>query len=536
MIIDDLIDVLNIPFGIFNKNNESIYLSPLMRELEENYGDIFDFLEIDDKSPVYLKGVSVEKRLMLNGETKSFVFFIQKADDFFIILAIDITYNTDLINSIVERGRLLSQVLSLCSAGIFLKEFDGNFIYKNLSFERFLNSVDYPEKTTLQKIKENGYAIEIRPVFFEGKERYIFELLRRVEVSGKEAVGGLVLFDGPTTDFLGNIMKKSKMLSEIIDLSETGVLYFSRDFLSLEFFNKKALDILTKERIERIKVLGLFEPDVLFDKNTVAILKESFLLNGSCEIFNYKIPNVEGEFNFYIVSGLNGISVFFKKVLPTEEEKAYHQFKSMFEFASDAIFLMKNATFVECNKKAEEMFGCTKSEIIGKTPFDFSPEFQPNGIPSEEGALKMIDEATVSGNKVFEWVHRKCDGTLFDSEVTLSKFQVGGYTYTQAIVRNITERKAYIDLGREFENLIASTNPVFVFNQEFSLVMKNTVESDLSVEEAKKYAISVLNKNSMVYPGAFSGNIEINGKNYLCQVKIVYSKGEKYFLVTIEKL
>ena len=54
------------------------------------------------------------------------------------------------------------------------------------------------------------------------------------------------------------------------------------------------------------------------------------------------------------------------------------RYKALFETANDAIFLMRNDIFIECNDKTLGMFGCTREQIIGQPPYKFSPELQPD--------------------------------------------------------------------------------------------------------------------------------------------------------------
>ncbi len=526
---------LNLPFGVFELSGGKVVASSQMESILENYGDFFPFLGIEVDNGAYKEGVLVEKKLFLKEEKKSFVFYIQRIEDFFIVFGVDITYNTELIDAIIERSRLITEILSSTNGGIYIKELDGDFVYKNPAFEKFLEEIDYPDSDLIEGLKKREELVNVRKVLSGNREKYILEYGRITESGGERLIRGFVLFDSVSSDFFGRLKHKNNVLSEIINLLSTGVLYFSKDCLSLEYYNKVAETLLTRERIERIKILGFFEKDVLFDENTVTLIKESISLTGKYELFNYKLPNIEGEFDFSFVSGENSLIVYFKKVLPTEEQKAYRQFRSMFEYASDAIFLMKDSVFVACNKKTVELFGCSKQEIIGKTPADFSPEFQPNGMPSEIASLKMIDSATLTGNTMFEWVHKRCDGTLFDAEVTLSKIQIGGYTYTQAIVRDISSRKSLIDLGRDFVDIISLNHPSFVFDENFHLILKNNSECDFTVEEIKKYTISVLTKKTMVSQGLYEGKVRINKSDYTFSVKIFYREKEKYFLVRINK-
>jgi PAS domain S-box-containing protein len=118
-----------------------------------------------------------------------------------------------------------------------------------------------------------------------------------------------------------------------------------------------------------------------------------------------------------------------------------NKYRTLFENANDAIFLMRDDVFIDCNHKTLELFECTRDKIVGRSPFDWSPPLQPDGSDSVTKAREFIRAAFAGIPQRFEWLHTKSDRTVFFAEVSLSCIEVGGEKLLLALVRDITERK-----------------------------------------------------------------------------------------------
>ncbi len=133
-----------------------------------------------------------------------------------------------------------------------------------------------------------------------------------------------------------------------------------------------------------------------------------------------------------------------KNQLAWELDRELHEQKlrSIYEGSNDAIMLLTDKGFIDCNARTLEMLGLKdKAEFIGHNPAEFSPPVQPDGRVSMLAAADDVAQALRLGRNQFEWMHRRKNGEDFPVEVILSAFSYGGEKILQAAVRDITNRK-----------------------------------------------------------------------------------------------
>ncbi|MDP4029866.1 MAG: PAS domain S-box protein [Gallionella sp.] len=136
------------------------------------------------------------------------------------------------------------------------------------------------------------------------------------------------------------------------------------------------------------------------------------------------------------------------------------KYRAMFDSSSDAIMLLDEKAFFDCNPATLRIFGSqSRDDFINKHPAQISPPTQPGGEDSTSLANQHIAMAFKSGSILFEWMHRRLDGTEFPAEVLLTAMELDGKPVLQATVRDITERKRMetevLQLNAELENKVA---------------------------------------------------------------------------------
>ena len=118
--------------------------------------------------------------------------------------------------------------------------------------------------------------------------------------------------------------------------------------------------------------------------------------------------------------------------------------RTLYDTTSDAVMMLDEKGFFDCNKATLVLFGCeTKEAFCSKHPADLSPPEQPCGTDSMTLANRQIATAMKQGTYQFEWMHRRADtGRVFPADVLFNRLELDGKVVLQATVRDITDRKS----------------------------------------------------------------------------------------------
>lgn len=149
-----------------------------------------------------------------------------------------------------------------------------------------------------------------------------------------------------------------------------------------------------------------------------------------------ELPGEQGEPSHYF-----GITEDVTERRRTEERirESEALYRTLFENSGEGLYLLAG-TFLDCNERGASIFKCNRSEVVGKTPVDYSPEFQPDGRRSNDAAREYLAAAEAGHDQSFAWRHLRTDGKEIDTEVSLKKVTVFGSEIVLASVRDVSER------------------------------------------------------------------------------------------------
>ncbi len=204
-------------------------------------------------------------------------------------------------------------------------------------------------------------------------------------------------------------------------------------------------------------MLGSSAIDTIYpdDRPLIAEKIESVLKNGNSEIVIGRVLVRGGpDYKWLVMTGMRsitngqtylvGIGVDISEQKRAEEKLAESEerFKRVLYASNDAILLISDNSFVDCNDATAKMLGYeNKNDFLMSHPSELSPLFQPDGRDSREKANDMIRTALTRGFHRFEWTHRQSNGEDFPVEVSLTPILYQGKEMLYCVWRDITEIK-----------------------------------------------------------------------------------------------
>ena len=231
--------------------------------------------------------------------------------------------------------------------------------------------------------------------------------------------------------------------------------------------NSRVIDAQFAETDTRTKELA---DSYLIPSNVKSLLDATLRKNGDltgvlcCEILDKPRKWTVDE-KIFITSVADLIS---QRLILEELQKSEAHLLSLFEVSPLGIFIfgVENNGFLDGNPAIQKIFRAnSKEEILGKTPIDLSPEFQPCGELSATKSARYVEACLAGETQTFEWVHLRIDGSEFDAEISLSSLDASrSSNLLFSVISDISKRKK---IERDLEFRASHDSLTGLFNRDY---------------------------------------------------------------------
>ncbi len=144
-------------------------------------------------------------------------------------------------------------------------------------------------------------------------------------------------------------------------------------------------------------------------------------------------PTDDGKYEYWV--GINR-DITQRKRAEKKLEESEKRHRTFTELSFDAIFEVHvDGTILRCNKRACELFGYSREELIGMHVLDLTPEEYHSKQP------KTFGNISTTGDDAWERIYKKKDGTKFPTEIHTAFYEMGGQKRLIAYVRDNTDHK-----------------------------------------------------------------------------------------------
>jgi PAS domain S-box-containing protein len=113
------------------------------------------------------------------------------------------------------------------------------------------------------------------------------------------------------------------------------------------------------------------------------------------------------------------------------------------------VFLDDAGEIIDCNAFAPKFFGFTGKKQFLAQPYNWMPEYQPDGKNSQTEKLRLIQEVLKTGSSHFDWYYRLTSGEEAPAAVWLVRVEWNGRFCVAAYIQDLREQKAAEETARD---------------------------------------------------------------------------------------
>lgn len=193
---------------------------------------------------------------------------------------------------------------------------------------------------------------------------------------------------------------------------------------------------------------------LVLSNNKGVVLEPFLIIEGQRRWFRASIQPIRDADGQPIAVFMHSTEITSQKESELRLKTSEQKYKTLFFDSPDAYLMLSNGVFIECNHAAELLIEGDRDYIIGKSPAEISPAFQPNGKESEVYAKELLLMAHEKGKTSFEWEHFKANGERFLALVNLATIE---YEQKEVIFiswQDITKQKAAQEGIKRFSQII----------------------------------------------------------------------------------
>ncbi|MCL2574467.1 MAG: PAS domain-containing protein [Defluviitaleaceae bacterium] len=405
--------------------------------------------------------------------------------------------------NVVEVNQVIVDILKLSSK----QEYIDNFFKLTPEFQpdgistqekaiaAFTNAVQFGE----------GHIKEWVQLSSDGEDIPFELFLKSMDIDGKKSV---IVYARDLREYhkLANYENSSKQrMQAMLDASPIICAIFDENVNVVEV-NQAAVNILKltnkQEYIDRFfDLMPELQPDGTLTKEKAieavahtnkmseGYIEEWMMFDSENELIPFEVHLKSMEFD-----GKTAIVMYSRDLreqykLREMERNVEQRFRAMLDASPMACCVTDNDyNVVDCNQVTIDLFELKSKQEYCDNFKRLSPQYQPDGVPSQTKMLEVLEIVFSTGKCTFEWMHCTLDGKPIPCEVTLEYVVLDEKPMTIGYIRDLREEKA----------MLARLEAAFEIEREASEMVSELLEASPMFIEIRNDQLALIDCNGHV--------------------------------------